>query len=143
MKENGLFKLIKGYSFIITPIILVYSLYMMVSYNNIAYGTLGGIIFIGSICTFLLINGYKKLYDRIYNIFHMLYGIIGTFIIFIIFLWQRDINTIILSENLDITSITINMFFSIIIILGIGSLMLKILTYYKDEAEHEDEVEAD
>ncbi len=133
VSKNKLFDLIKAYAFLITPVILVYGLYMMLDNNNLIFGISGALIFIVSLCIFLIVGYYKDVHTKLYKFFYYGYSIIAILIILFIFIWQNGINIFILSENLYVNEVTINIFFSLTIIFGIGSLLLKLIKHSNSE----------
>ena len=132
MNQSKLFDLIKGYSFFISPVILVYSLYMMIDKDNSLFGICGSLIFVLSLSIFLIVGQFKNTHGRLHKIFCYAYSILASVLILVIVLWQVGINVFILGENLYINEMTINIFFSVMIILGIGSLLLKLVKYRND-----------
>jgi len=126
MGKSKLFDLVKWYSFFITPVILVYSLYIMLDKDNYLFGICGSLVFILSLCVFFMIGQFKDIYNKLYRIFYHSYNILASVIIFMMFLWQLDVDLFILGKNQYFNEVTINIFFSMVIILGVGSLLLKL-----------------
>ena len=129
MRQSKLFDLIKWYSFFITPVILVYSLYIMLDKDNSLFGICGSLIFIVSLCVFLIIGQFKNIYNRLYKIFYCSYSVLASVLILIVFLWQIGVDVFILGKDQYLNEVIINLFFSIMIILGIGSFLLELIKH--------------
>ena len=131
MSKSKLFDLVKAYSFLVTPVILVYSVIIMLDENNVIFGISGAIIFILALCIFLVMANFKDIYSKLYRIFYYSYSIIASIIILLILVWQAGFylgfSIYILGKDLLFNDLIVNIFFSIIIILGIGSLLLKLI----------------
>lgn len=135
MRQSKLFDLVKGYSFFITPMILVYSLYIMIDRDNPLFGICGSLIFILSLIIFLVVGHFKDLYSKLYKIFYYAYSVLASVIVLAIILWQVGFDLFILGEDRYLNEVTINIAFCIMIILGIGSLLLKLIKHSNSENE--------
>ncbi|MCL2322948.1 MAG: hypothetical protein FWC47_12705 [Oscillospiraceae bacterium] len=145
MHQSKLFDIAKAYSYLITPVILVYSLYIMLDQNNIVFGICGALIFILQFSIFLLMANFKDIYAKLYKIFYISYSIIASIIIIFVFIWQIGFHYgfeafILGGDKFELTNeMTMNVFFSIIIILGIGGILLRLIKYCTSNNENQGE----